>query len=367
MSLDIDVQQRLGAFDLDIRFRAEGRLTVLFGQSGSGKTSLVNLVAGLAKPDAGRIAIDDRVLCDTARGLFLPAHRRRIGYVFQDARLFPHLSVRQNLLFGRWFAPSAERRTELEAVVDLLGLSALLGRRPAGLSGGEKQRVAIGRALLASPRLLLMDEPLAALDEARKAEIIPYIERLRDEAGVPILYVSHSVTEVRRLASHLVMLANGRVVTEGPARSVMDRLDLFPLAADQEPGSELAGRVLSHDRPYGLTAVALAGAVFQLPSLDAPIGASLRLRIRARDVMIATRPPAGLSALNIAPGRILSIDSADPTSADLRLDCSGDIVLARITRRSVEELDLAVGRTVFAIVKAVSFRRLPPNKPASPH
>lgn len=358
MSLDVSVRQRLGSFQLDVGFQASAGLTALFGRSGSGKSSLVNLVAGLARPDEGRIAIDGRVLCDTRERRFLPPHRRRIGYVFQDARLFPHLTVRQNLLFGHWFTPRAERRADFGSVVELLGLAPLLARRPAGLSGGERQRVAIGRALLASPRLLLMDEPMAALDEARKAEIFPYIERLRDEAGVPILYVSHSVSEVRRLASHLVMLAEGRVVAEGPARTIMDRLDLFPLTADHEPGREIDGTVLSHDPRHGLTAVKLAGAVFQLPSVDAPVGSAARLRVRARDVMIATREPEGLSALNIARGRITAIEPADATGTDLTLDCAGDRLTARITRRSVEELGLAVGAEVFAIVKTVSFRRI---------
>ncbi|KTR07420.1 molybdenum ABC transporter ATP-binding protein [Aureimonas ureilytica] len=364
MSLDVSVRQRLGAFQLDIAFRAEGGLTALFGRSGSGKTSLVNLVSGLTRPDEGRIAMGDRVLADTKTGLFVPAHRRRIGYVFQDARLFPHLTVRQNLVFGRWFAPRAERSADFDGVVDLLGLSSLLARRPQRLSGGEKQRVAIGRALLANPRLLLMDEPLAALDEARKAEIIPYIERLGDEAGVPILYVSHSVSEVRRLASHLVVLANGRVVANGPAAGVMDRLDLFPLAADQEPGRELDAEVVSHDPSYGLTTVALAGARFHLPTVAAPIGSPLRLRIRARDVMIATRAPEGISALNVARGRIVSVRPDGPSGMDLLLDCAGDEILARITRRSFDELGLHPGTKVYAVVKAVAFRPAGERPPA---
>ena len=356
MSLDLSLRQTLGAFQLDVAFRAEGGLTALFGRSGAGKSSLVHLVAGLARPDEGRIAMGNRVLVDTKAGLFVPAHRRRIGYVFQDARLFPHLTVRQNLLFGRWFAPRAERRADFDGVIDLLGLAPLLARRPQRLSGGEKQRVAIGRALLASPRLLLMDEPLAALDETRKAEIIPYIERLRDEAGIPILYVSHSVSEVRRLASHLVVLAEGRVVADGPAAGVMDRLDLFPLAADQEPGREVDAHIIAHDPSYGLTTVALAGGSFHLPSVAAPIGSPMRLHIRARDVMIATRAPEGISALNVARGRIVSVRPEGASGMDLVLDCAGDEILARITRRSFEDLGLHPGAMVYAVVKAVAFR-----------
>lgn len=198
MSVSVDIGHHQGSFVLDAAFESTGRLTALFGPSGSGKTSLINAIAGLIRPQRGRIAVDGRVLVDTGDGVFIPKHKRRIGMVFQDARLFPHLSVAANLRYGRWFAPAAERYGDIGAVVELLGIGHLLDRRPAGLSGGEKQRVAIGRALLASPRLLLMDEPLASLDEARKTEILPYIERLRDETKVPIVYVSHSVAEVAR-------------------------------------------------------------------------------------------------------------------------------------------------------------------------
>jgi molybdate transport system ATP-binding protein len=213
MALDIDVSHRLGDFRLAARFTAEDGLIALIGPSGSGKTSLVNIIAGLIEPQEGRVAIDDTILVDRGRGIFVKPRHRRIGYVFQDGRLFPHLTVRQNLLYGRLFVPKRERFATVGEVVELLGLAALLGRRPALLSGGEKQRVAIGRALLTSPRLLLMDEPLASLDEQRRHEILPYIERLRDEVKIPIVYVSHSREEVERLASTIVRLAAGRVVS----------------------------------------------------------------------------------------------------------------------------------------------------------
>jgi molybdate transport system ATP-binding protein len=211
VALEVEVEHRLGDFRLAVAFVAPDGVTALFGPSGSGKTTLVNIIAGLIRPQRGRVAIDGTVLVDRARGLWLPPHRRRIGYVFQDGRLFPHLTVRQNLLYGRHFTPRAERRASLEAVVELLGIAPLLQRRPASLSGGEKQRVAIGRALLADPRLLLMDEPLAGLDEARRDEILPYIERLRDRSGLPIVYVSHAASEVRQLASTVVRLEAGRL------------------------------------------------------------------------------------------------------------------------------------------------------------
>lgn len=236
MTLEVDVRKRLGVFSLEAAFASAGRLTAVWGPSGSGKTSLVNLIGGLDRPDAGRIAVDGRVLVDTARGVFVPKHRRRIGYVFQDARLFPHLTVAQNLGYGRFFAPRGERYVEFGAVVDLLGISALLARRPGLLSGGERQRVAIGRALLASPRLILMDEPLASLDDRRKAEILPFIERLRDAMRIPIVYVSHALGEVARLATDIVMMDGGRLIAAGPARAVMERLDLLPEGERAEGG-----------------------------------------------------------------------------------------------------------------------------------
>lgn len=215
MSLEIALRHRLGAFRLDVAFTTEARVTALFGPSGSGKTSVVNAIAGLSRPDAGRVRVGDATLVDTEAGVFVPPHRRRIGVVFQEARLFPHLTVRQNLLFGRWFAPRGERTGDLAQVVEMLGIGHLLARRPGALSGGETQRVAIGRALLAAPRLLVMDEPLASLDEARRQEILPYLQRLRDEARVPIVYVSHSRAEVARLAGEVVLLEEGRVVGRG--------------------------------------------------------------------------------------------------------------------------------------------------------
>jgi molybdate transport system ATP-binding protein len=228
MNLEVDVYRRLGAFTLEASFSVDGGLTALFGHSGAGKTTLVNIIGGLLRPERGRIVVAGRVLVDTAQGVFVPKHRRRIGYIFQEPRLFPHLTVRQNLLYGRWFTPGNERREPFDHIIELLGIGSLLGRGPSRLSGGEKQRVAIGRALLASPRLLLMDEPLASLDEARKSEILPYIERLRDEGRVPIVYVSHSVPEVTRLATTMVLLSEGRVAATGTVPDIIGGVDLVP-------------------------------------------------------------------------------------------------------------------------------------------
>ncbi len=217
----VDVEHEQGAFRLAADFAAPAGVTALFGRSGSGKTTLVRIIGGLVRPRRGRVVVAGETLVDTARGIAVPPHRRRIGFVFQEGRLFPHLTVRQNLLFGRWFAPRREPGTEPDAIVDLLGLGHILHRRPGALSGGETQRVAIGRALLAKPRLLLMDEPLAALDDARRAEILPFIARLRDEAGVPIVYVSHARAEVAQLADTVVLMEDGRVTAAGPAAGIL--------------------------------------------------------------------------------------------------------------------------------------------------
>lgn len=355
MTLSVAVRRRLGAFDLDATFESEGRLTVLFGPSGSGKTSVVNLIAGLLKPDWGRIAVDGRVLVDTKAQISIPMHRRRIGYVFQDARLFPHLTVRQNLGYGRFFAPKTERKEDFAHVVDLLGIDHLLDRRPSLLSGGEKQRVAIGRALLSSPRLLLMDEPLAALDEARKAEIMPYLERLRDETKVPIVYVSHSIAEVARLATTIAVMAEGKVVACGAARDIVGRLDLMPPEERREAGAVLDMVVAEQDRHFGMTVLRSAAGDIRAVGLNYAIGSVHRVRIRARDVMLAVERPVGLSALNILSGTIAAIAPAGDHLIEVRLNCHGETIISRITRRSLETLALAVGREVFAVVKAVAF------------
>ena len=357
MTLEVDVRYRAGTFRLAARFDSAGGLTALFGRSGSGKTSLVNLIAGLLRPAEGRIAVDGRVLVYTARGVFVPAHRRRLGYVFQEGRLFPHLSVRQNLRYGSWFAPREARHPSLASVIGLLGIEGLLDRRPESLSGGEKQRVAIGRALLAGPRLLLMDEPLASLDEGRKGEILPYLERLRDEAGVPIVYVSHSVAEVTRLATTMVLLSDGQVVAAGTTAEVMGRIDLFPLTGRAEAGAVLETRVAGHDPAFELTTLRTAAGELRVARLDLPVGAAVRVRVRARDVMVAVRRPEGLSALNVLPGVIAELGARGGPIVEVRLDCGGEILLARLTRRSVETLALAPGVPVYAVIKSVAFDR----------
>ncbi|EJT03828.1 molybdenum ABC transporter ATP-binding protein [Rhizobium sp. CCGE 510] len=352
MTLIVEVKQRLGAFSLDAAFTSERGVTALFGRSGSGKTSMIRIIAGLARPDEGRVVLDGELLTEIATGIFIPKHRRRFGYVFQEARLFPHLSVRANLAYGRWFAAGAARGESFDHIVDLLGIEPLLERSPAKLSGGEKQRVAIGRALLSSPRLLLMDEPLAALDDARKAEILPYLERLRDETEIPIVYVSHSIAEVARLANQVVVMRDGKVEAIGPAVDILSR----PSAATdrKEAGALLEGTVESFDPHHRLSTVALKSSRLHIPSTALTSGRPVRVRIPSRDVMLATTRPEGLSALNILEGRIEAISSDDDGTVEIRLDCGGDIILSRITTLSCERLDLQPGKAVFAVIKTVA-------------
>ena len=355
--IDVRAHHRLGTFVLDVAFSSGEGLTALFGRSGSGKTSVVDIIAGLVRPQHGRVVIDGTVLVDTAQNLFVPAHRRRVGYVFQEARLFPHLTVRQNLVFGRCFTPRRERRASFEEVVALLDVGSLLDRRPGRLSGGEKQRVAIGRALLASPRLLLMDEPLAALDAERKAEILPFIERLRDKARIPILYVSHSLAEVARLATTVVLLAEGRVAAVGPVTAVLGRVGPGTDAARFERSAVIEARVARHEGSAGLSRLAASIGEIAVPRLDLAPGTALRLRIRARDVILATDRPHGISALNLLPGRIATLDQGTGPVREIEVALGTGSLLARVTQHSVAALGLVPGREVYAVIKSVAIDR----------
>ncbi len=366
--IEIDINQRLGAFELHAAFAAPGSgATVVFGPSGAGKSCLLAAIAGLRRPDRGRIAIGDDVLFDAARGIDLAAEDRRIGFVFQEARLFPHLGVRANLEYGR-----RRRRGDgaagFDDIVALLGIGALLERRPASLSGGEKQRVAIGRALLSNPRLLLLDEPLAALDDPRKAEILPFLERLRDELGVPMLYVTHSMEEVTRIADHLVLLEQGGVTAAGAPAELLTRLDL-PLLVDRgDVGSVLIGRIAGHDAERGVTHVAVGAADFLLSHVELPVGHAVRLRVLARDVAIATQRPEGLSVQNVLPGRLTGSVARPNQRRLLRIAVGGDAaggdaaigrmgeaaLLALLTEDSARRLHLEPGQEVFALVKSVA-------------
>lgn len=353
MTISVSLRHSFGSFTLDAAFDAPAGVTALFGRSGSGKTTIVNALAGLLTPDEGRIVADGTVLLDTAARIALPPNRRRVGYVFQDSRLFPHLTVRQNLLYGRWFARPASPQPEPDRIIDLLGIRPLLDRRPGALSGGEKSRVAMGRAILSCPRLLLMDEPLAALDDARKAEILPYLERLRDELALPIIYVSHSTAEVARLATTVVMLEAGRVIATGPATDLFGDPTTAPLFGLREAGAILTA-TLAAQEDDGLSRLSTPAGPLWLPRVDAAPGTPLRLRILAQDVMLATTRPEGISALNILPATIRDLRMGDGPGALVQLDAGGETLLARVTRRSASSLSLAPGRPVFAILKAVS-------------
>jgi molybdate transport system ATP-binding protein len=353
MSLSVALRHRFPGFALDVAFEAPPGVTALFGRSGSGKTSLVNAVAGLLRPDRGRVSVDGWELFDIEARRWLPPHRRRIGYVFQEGRLFPHLNVRRNLLYGRWFAGGARGGAGFDRVVEMLGVGGLLARSPGALSGGEKQRVAIGRALLSHPRLLLMDEPLAALDEARKAEILPYLERLRDETEIPILYVSHVIAEVARLATTVVALEAGRVARAGPAAEVLSDPEAAPALGLREAGSILTGRVVAQHAD-GLTEVAVSAGNLLLPRIESLVGARLRIRIEAKDVILSRARPDGLSALNILPCEVASLRRGEGPGVMVQLRAGEESLLARITQRSAAALGIAPGATCFAIAKTVS-------------
>lgn len=353
MTLSVALEHRFEGFALDVRFDAPAGVTALFGRSGSGKTTVVNAVAGLLRPDRGRVSVNGSTLFDTTTGHWLPPHRRRVGYVFQEARLFPHFSVRGNLLFGAWFAGGGRDVRALDHVVEMLGLGGLLARRPAALSGGERQRVAIGRALLSRPRLLLMDEPLAALDDPRKAEILPYLERLRDDTAVPIVYVSHSVPEVARLATTVVALSAGRVIRSGPAVDVLADPEAVPDLGVRAAGAILTGRVVAHHHD-GLSEIAVSAGSLFVPRVTAAIGARLRLRVAAQDVLISREAPRGLSALNVLPGRITGLRRGSGPGVVVQIRVGEDSILARVTQRSADALQLAPGVACHAIAKTLS-------------
>lgn len=350
----LDVRLARKGFELACAFESEARVLALHGASGAGKSTLAHLIAGIISPDSGRIAVGGVTLVDTARRICLPPERRRIGVVFQDALLFPHLSVKANILFGRFFTPKAERRAPYDAIIETLGVGHLLDRRPATLSGGERQRVGLARALLASPRLLLMDEPMAALDHARRLEIMGLIERLRDEFQTPIVLVSHSAEEIARLADEAVVVDHGHVVAQGAP------LDVLPGASRLIEGgrfgliNSLAARVASVDAAYGVTRLAHpAGEILVAARLAGTRDA--RVAIRATDVALAKTAPADTSVRTILRGRIEKVDANGGALAFVTLALvGGDRLVAAVTRLALDELGLQTGAEVFALVKSVA-------------
>ena len=353
MTLALRVSLARPQFSLQVDCEVPTRgITGLFGRSGSGKTTLLRCIAGLERRAQGRIAFDDEIWQDEDH--FVPTHRRRIGYVFQESSLFPHLDVRGNLEFGLRRVPTAERHLGFDEVVTLLNLQALLPQRAPQLSGGERQRVAIGRALLTNPRLLLMDEPVSSLDQRSKADILPHLERLRDVSAVPILYVSHALGEVMRLADHLLLLEGGRVRAAGPLQEMLARSDL-PLRHYEDGGSVFDAIVEEHDARFHLTYVRIGAGRLAVARSPLDIGARLRVRIDARDVSLALKVPELTSILNILPARIVDLsEGEDPAQTLVRLEAAGEPLLARITRRSAAELQLVPGMQLFAQVKGVA-------------
>jgi molybdate transport system ATP-binding protein len=367
--LEVDIRHHQGAFRLEASFRAGEGLTALVGPSGSGKTTLANIVSGLTRPDAGRVTFNGETWFDGELGTFVSADQRRIGYVFQEGRLFPHMTVRQNLFYARRFRKAGASEASDRRLIELLGIGPLLDRRPAALSGGEKSRIAIGRALFSAPKLLIMDEPLSALDQARKAEILPHLEYVRDETGIPILYVSHAMEEVARLATHVVSIAAGLVVAEGEPGEVLG--GAVPVPDDMEPATFISATVIEHLEDEGLTvAESRAGRIYLKRGAAEP-GDRVRIHIAAQDIILGIGEPGNLSALNRLEGRVLGLAERGG-SIWVTVDCSGEVVLAQVTRHSAARMALEPGQPVSLLFKSVSidtqglFRRQMPALDARP-
>lgn len=360
--IEIDVTlARSTGFTLEAHFTAPGRgVTALFGRSGSGKTTVIQLVAGSIRPDKGRILVDGETFFDSEKGIDLPMERRGCGYVFQDARLFPHMTVENNLRYGERRA-KRERTIGFDAVVEMLGIGHLLRRRPHTLSGGERQRVAIGRALLSQPRLLLMDEPLASLDEMRKGEILPYLERLRDELALPILYVSHSIEEVLRLSDAVAAVADGDVIACGPLADVLSRPELLPVLGRFDLGTIFDCVVTAHDPELGLSTVTFADGELRVPLVGRAVGAPARARIRSRDVSLSLSRPMDVSVTNRLVGTIAAIQRAEGPFSDVELALANGKLHALVTQESVIRLGLEAGMQVWAMIKAVTVDSRPPG------
>lgn len=348
--LQVDIRQRLGSLSLEVTADIPGRgITAIFGVSGAGKTSLINAIVGLTRPQQGRIVLNGRTLSDTDQRLFLPPEKRRVGYVFQDGRLFPHYRVRGNLFYG--MAPAM--RAQFDGIVALLGIEPLLKRYPNTLSGGEKQRVAIGRALLSAPEILLMDEPLASLDLPRKRELLPYLERLAREVEIPILYVSHSLEEILQLAERVLILDDGKVKAFGPLEEVWASRALRPWLKPGEQSSVLQVRVAEQHPAYAMTAVSLGEQRLWVNRVAQPDGTVLRIRIASGDVSLALSPPSGSSIRNILPARVKEYLMVGE-QVEVMLDIDGQTLWARISPWARDELGLHSGMPVYAQIKSVS-------------
>jgi molybdate transport system ATP-binding protein len=355
--LEVQLKKHRGGFALDVAFATEGAgLIALYGPSGCGKSTIVNLIAGLLTPEEGSVRLGGATLFDSARGIDVPAERRRIGYVFQDARLFPHLDVQANLRYGEKRSPAGEPHVPFDEAVELLGLAPLLARRPRQLSGGERQRVAIGRALLCRPRLLLLDEPLASLDLGRREELLPYLERLRDRLSVPMVYVSHQFEEVLRLATHVVLLRAGSVVAQGDVVAVSRNPDLRRMIGADALGALIEGEIDSIEDSTGLARLRVGAGTLKIQADGLTTGRRVRVQLLARDLVLATEPPRGLSVRNVLEGTLVSlVPDLDQTQV-VEIDIGGPRLVAQITSNASAELALSAGRRVWVLVKTVSLR-----------
>ncbi|MGK3995705.1 molybdenum ABC transporter ATP-binding protein [Sorangium sp. So ce1024] len=353
MTVEVRLRLERPGFTLDVDLEIPGAgVTAVFGRSGSGKTTLLRCLAGLERPRDGHLIFNGEAW--QSGRTFVPPHRRPVGYVFQESSLFPHLSVRDNLEFGLRRTPDHERRVPLDEAIALLGLEALLDRAPGALSGGQRQRVAVARALLTSPRLLLMDEPLASLDLESRAQILPYLERLRDELEIPILYVTHAPAEVVRLADRMILLEAGRARAAGPLDELLTRPDL-PLAHLHEAGAVLDACVESHEPDYHLTYLAVPGGRIAISQRALRPGQRTRVHVQARDVSIALKVPEQTSVSNVLAARVVDVHAdRDPAHRLVRLDAGGARLLARVTHRSAAQLGLAPGTAVFAQIKSAA-------------
>lgn len=356
--LRLSVVKRWEGFKLRAQLEAPTPgVVALFGRSGCGKTTLINIISGLLQPDEGRVELDGMVLTDTRERVRIPVEHRRIGYVFQDARLFPHLGVLANLCYGLRRAPKESRSNSLDDVLALLGLEPLLGRRPHQLSGGERQRVALGRALLSQPRLLLLDEPLSALDAARREEVLPYLERLRDQLSIPMVFVSHQLDEVLRLATHMALMEGGEIVATGTLTDISVRPELRAIVGPEAVGAVLDGVVTRVNAADGLADVQVGRGTLRLSIPGARVGAPMRIQLLARDIILATEPPRGLSVRNVIEGVITELSDDIGQTLLVKVDIgTGAAILSRVTRNAMEALRLRVGMTIWVLVKAVSAR-----------
>lgn len=355
--LDLKIEKEFQGFKLDIAFQSDALVTALFGRSGAGKSTILKLIAGLARPDNGSIKLDDITLFDDASSVDLPAHKRGLGVVFQDARLFPHYDVKTNLTYANW-AGGRKANLEFSRVVDLLGLAHLLDRKPQNLSGGEKQRVAIGRALLSNPSLLLLDEPLASLDIERKRALLPFLKAIRDEFKIPMILVSHDPLDVHQLAEHLVIMDEGRIIEQGDVRRVFATNAMQKRLGEKNQSAIIEAGICGHEADYGLKVLSVgevsSGALIRL-HLDDDVGeGTLRLLIHARDVALALTAPSDTSLQNCLPVTVREINVSDNAHMLITCEVAGQTLFSQITKKSFDELKLTPGKAIFALIKSVA-------------